>query len=188
MEEYADRYKSTTRGSCRETIAAIGMHKTKNKIALKANIIALVERNNRKRAISNRLGKLSKKSFANRAVRIDKNTNSEVEAENREIASDIAKIVKVICFLNRGMPVSWLLPPGTVIAAANTIVTISAAVMLHDSAVAFIHFSPSFTKFACSLVNTISGVSLSIFKSMQNLVHIKTYSLQSYKLVKETVV
>ncbi|GKC41792.1 hypothetical protein Tco_1059514, partial [Tanacetum coccineum] len=90
--------------------------KTKNKIALKANIIALVERNNKQRAISNRLGKLSKKSFsANRVVRIDKNTNSEVEAENSEIASDIAKTVKAICFLNNGMHVSWLLPPGTVI-------------------------------------------------------------------------
>nr|GEV17606.1 hypothetical protein [Tanacetum cinerariifolium] len=89
-----------------------------------------------KRAISNRLGKLSKKSFsANRVVRINKNTNRDVEAENSEIASDIAKTVKAICFLKRGMPVSWLLPPGTVIAAANTIVTISATVMLHDSAV-----------------------------------------------------
>nr|GEV17607.1 reverse transcriptase domain-containing protein [Tanacetum cinerariifolium] len=59
---------------------------------------------------------------------MDKNTNSEVAAENSEIASDIAKTLKAICFLNNGIPVSWLLPPGIVIAAANTIVTISAAV------------------------------------------------------------
>nr|GEX64040.1 hypothetical protein [Tanacetum cinerariifolium] len=163
MEKYVDRYKSFTRGSSREAIAAISMHvnapigasihglrsqNTKNKIALKANIIALVERNNMQREISNRLGKLSKKSFsANRVVRIDKNTNSEVEAENSKIASDIAKIVKAICFLNRGMTVSWLLPPRTVIAAANTIVTISAAVMLHDSALfssTFLHPSSKF--------------------------------------------
>nr|GEU62649.1 ankyrin repeat-containing domain, PGG domain protein [Tanacetum cinerariifolium] len=74
------------------------------------------------------------------------------------------------------MPVSWLLPPGTVIAAANTIVVISPAEMLHDSVVVFSDCSPSFTKFSCSLVNTISGV------SKKNVVLSNTQELYGYNM------
>ncbi|GKB74167.1 hypothetical protein Tco_0935579 [Tanacetum coccineum] len=123
----------------------------------------IAESNKVQRPISNRLGKLTKKSSsAKRAVRIDRNTNNAVLDAISEIAYDTAKIANAMFFVNKGMPVSELLPPGTVIAAANTMVVISAAVMLHDSAVVFIHCSPSFTKFSCSLVNIISGVSLKI--------------------------
>nr|GLL45493.1 hypothetical protein CTI12_AA390800 [Ipomoea trifida] len=58
-----------------------------------------------------------------------------------------------------------LLPPGTVIAAANTTVTMSAAIIEHAVAVSFIHFSPSFFKSLCSSVNTIFAVLSSLFLS-----------------------
>ncbi|GJY53798.1 hypothetical protein Tco_0445462 [Tanacetum coccineum] len=93
----------------------------RNKVALKATIIVIVERNNKQRPIINRLSNLLRKSFSEiRAVKSDKNTNNAVVDENSEIASDAAKMVKEISFLNNGMPVSSLLPPGTVIAAANS--------------------------------------------------------------------
>lgn len=179
MGKWVDRNRSTIRGNCRVTKNEIGMkanphigpsihvfssQKTRNNVALKATIIAVVEINKAQIPISNRLGRLTRKSFsAKRAVRIDKNTNNAVVDANSEMASDIAKIVNPTSFLNKGAPVVSLDPPGTVIAAANTIVVISTAVMLHDSDVVFIHFSPSFNKFSCSLVNTISGVSLKMF-------------------------
>ncbi|KAL7591478.1 hypothetical protein Lser_V15G33250 [Lactuca serriola] len=179
MRKWVDRNRSTMRGNCRVTKNEIGIkanphigasihgflsQKTRNNVALKATIIAVVEINKAQIPISNRLGRLTRKSIsAKRAVRMDKNTSNAVLDANSEIASDIAKIEKAMSFLNKGAPVVSLVPPGTVIAAANTIVVISAAVMLHDSAVVFIHFSPSFTKFPCSLVNNISGVSLKMF-------------------------
>ncbi|KAH7852795.1 hypothetical protein Vadar_029268 [Vaccinium darrowii] len=60
---------------------------------------------------------------------------------------------------NVGRPVSLLLPPGTVIAAANTTVAMSAAAIVHEFAVSFLHFCPSTTNCLCSLVKTIAGVS-----------------------------
>lgn len=90
---------------------------------------------------------------------MDKNINNDVTAANNEMTYDIANIVKAVWLVNIGIPVSSLFPPGNVIAAANTMVVINATVIVQDSAVDFIHFFPSITKFLCSLVNTICGVS-----------------------------
>ena len=146
MGTYVEQYRSTMRGNCmikkntmvRQVDAHIGIsihglwwQKTRNKIAPKATIMADVEINNAQRPTINRLGKLNKKSCSEkRVVRIDKNTSNVIVDVNSETASDIAKIMKAISCVNKGVPFSWLLPPGTVIAAANTIVVISAAVML----------------------------------------------------------
>ena len=74
-----------------------------------------------------------------------RNINNEVEAESRDKALDIIKIIKTFSFKKVGKPESCLLPPGTVIAAANIMVTIRAATTRQEEAVPFIHFSPSFT-------------------------------------------
>lgn len=67
--------------------------------------MVVVERNNVKRPIINLLGKLARKSLSEkRAVRIDKNNNSELAPVNSENALDIAKIVKAISFLKIGTP------------------------------------------------------------------------------------
>ncbi|MFS7956324.1 hypothetical protein Hanom_Chr07g00653271 [Helianthus anomalus] len=120
----------------------------------------VVERNNVKRPKINLLGRLTRKSISEkRVVRIDRNSNSDVVDVNSENALNTAKIVNAISFWNTGMPDSFF-PPGTVIDAANTTVTINAAVMLDDSAVVFIQVSPCINKSWCSLVKTFAGVSL----------------------------
>ena len=53
-----------------------------------------------------------------------RNINNEVEAESRESALDIIKSINTFLHKNVGKPESCLLPPGTIIAAANIMVTI----------------------------------------------------------------
>ncbi|KAJ9550900.1 hypothetical protein OSB04_014945 [Centaurea solstitialis] len=79
--------------------------KTMYTIALKPTIIAVVESNNAQKSIISLLGKLIKKSCsAKRAVRTDKNTSNAVVDVNSDIASDAAKMMKAMSFLNKGMP------------------------------------------------------------------------------------
>ena len=47
-------------------------------------------------------------------VRIDKKINIEEEEENSVIASDMKNTLNQILFKRIGVPVSWLLPSGTV--------------------------------------------------------------------------
>ncbi|GKC03748.1 hypothetical protein Tco_0995358 [Tanacetum coccineum] len=109
---------------------------SRNKVELKATIMDIAESNNKEQIpMEQSSGILTKKSFLEKpAVRMDKNTSNAVLDAN-----------------------------STVIAIENTIVVITAAVMLDDSALLFIKLSPSFTNFSCSLVKTIPGVSLRIF-------------------------
>nr|GLL45497.1 hypothetical protein CTI12_AA390800 [Ipomoea trifida] len=72
--------------------------------------------------------------------------------------------VKALLLEKIGRPFSPLLPPGTVMAAANTTVTMRAAAIVHEFAVSFIHFSPPSFNSLCSSVNTILGVFLSLFR------------------------
>lgn len=67
---------------------------------------------------------------------IDRNTRSEVEEENKEIASAIIKTKKVGSWMKIGNPFSWSYPPGIVNATANATVTISVATTIES----FIHF------------------------------------------------
>ncbi|GJT88778.1 hypothetical protein Tco_1070495 [Tanacetum coccineum] len=72
-------------------------------VALKATIVEIAESNKVQIPISNLLGKLTKKSFSEkRAIRMDKNTSKAVVAENNEIVSDTAKIMKATSFVNTG--------------------------------------------------------------------------------------
>lgn len=89
---------------------------------------------------------------------MDRNINREAVDENRERASKIAKIVKAVFLWKMGKPLSLLLPPGTVIDAANPIVAMRVADIVQEFAVSFIHFSPSLTKSLCSTENSIAGV------------------------------
>ena len=57
-------------------------------------------------------------------MRTLRNINNEVEAESRESALDIIKSINTFLHKNVGKPESCLLPPGTVIAAVNIMVTI----------------------------------------------------------------
>ena len=65
-----------------------------------------------------------------RDVRIDKKINIEEEEENSAIASDMKNTLNQILFKRIGVPVSWLLPPGTVKAAAKTTVVINVATII----------------------------------------------------------
>lgn len=77
----------------------------------------------------------------------------EVAEETSETASDMAKTLKVLDLMNCGSPFSVLLPPGT--KTANITVAMRVATTMHDDAVPFIHFSPSFNNSLCSSVNRI---------------------------------
>ena len=94
---------------------------------------------------------------------MDKNVTIEAEEENSATASDMTKIKNHLFPRNKGTPVSLLGPPGRVKIAANTTVATSVATSMHEVAVLFIHFSPSFNKSLCFSVNRSLGVWLSKF-------------------------
>lgn len=78
--------------------------------------------------------------------------------ENREIASETAKNTNALSLEKIGKPLSLLLPPGTVMEAANAIVAMSVAATVHEFAVSFTHFSPCLIKSLCSSENWTGGV------------------------------
>lgn len=82
--------------------------------------------------------------------------------EKSERASETAKIMKDDSCKKFAIP-RLSLPPGTVNAAANITVIMSAATTEQDVAVSFIHFCPSFTNSLCSLVKTSLGVCWFLF-------------------------
>ena len=94
---------------------------------------------------------------------MQRNINNEVEAESRDKASDIIKTIKTFSFKKVGMLESCLLPPGTVIAIANIMVTIRVATTVQEDVVPFIHFSPSFTDSLWLFVNNSRGLLPSVF-------------------------
>ena len=62
-----------------------------------------------------------------RDARIDRNINIEAEEDNSAIASDMKNILNHILLNIIGMPVSGLVPPGTVKAAVKTTAVIRVA-------------------------------------------------------------
>ncbi|WRX12504.1 hypothetical protein QQP08_004991 [Theobroma cacao] len=64
-----------------------------------------------------------------------------------------------------GVPFSPLVPPGTLEAVVNTTAVISVATIMPCSAVLFIHSSPSFRNFSCSLVNSSRDTSMAVQNS-----------------------
>ena len=93
-------------------------------------------------------------------VRIDKNSNIDVEEDSSAIASDMKNTLNQTLFNKIGLPVSGLLPPGTVKAAAKATPVINVATTMLKFTVSFIHFSPSTRRFSCSFVNNSHGVRL----------------------------
>nr|GMC75324.1 hypothetical protein CTI12_AA390800 [Ipomoea batatas] len=92
---------------------------------------------------------------------MDKKRRREVTDVKRDAPFEMGSVVVA---LKPSVTTPVLLPPGTVIAAANTTVTIRAAAIEHEVAASFIHFSPIF-KSLCSSLNTIFGVLSSLFLS-----------------------
>ncbi|KAH7841913.1 hypothetical protein Vadar_025446 [Vaccinium darrowii] len=84
---------------------------------------------------------------------MDKNINKEVDEKNWVSASETPNKVKARSSKKNGRPLSLLVPPGTVMAAANTTVVTKVATIVQEVAVSFIHCSPSLTK-SCVSVNT----------------------------------
>ena len=88
----------------------------------------VTERNRVTRPNINLLGRAKRKSSsAYRVVRMDRHISAEAMDRKRERASETAKTLKAISLEKFGVPVSSWLPPGMVIAAANTTVARSAA-------------------------------------------------------------
>ena len=176
---YVEMKISTRRGNCSSTKRVTGTQASKmigiittlvdrpfSKIARaaqKAIIMVAIEKKRVERPIISFVGNRVRNLFsAYCEVRIPKNINTEVVAEKSEMESDIMKTMNKSFPKNMGAPVSSL-PPGIVKAAENIMVTMSAATNELDAAISFIHFSPSFTKFACCSVNNSLGLFPSAF-------------------------
>ncbi|KAI8027801.1 Receptor-like protein 44 [Camellia lanceoleosa] len=74
-----------------------------------------------------------KSSSAYREVRMDKNIRREVVDMNRAIASETTKMINAFSVEKIGSPLVLLFPPGTVIAATNTIAVMSVAAIVHEA-------------------------------------------------------
>lgn len=128
-------------------------------VAVKATIIVAMDTNkDDKPTISLKGSNFIKSLSAYRDVRIDRNINMDVAEANNETALDIANTLNAASFNRIGDPSLSSLPPGKVKAAVKTTVAMSVATSVHDSAVFFIHSSPSNLKFLCSSVNKAWGV------------------------------
>ena len=107
---------------------AISLLKTTKQVALKATNMPTIEMKSVVSPNTNFNGNDQRKSIsAKRDVRIDKNTNIEVEDDNSAIASNMKNTLNQIFFKRRGVPVPGLRPPGTAKAPAKTTVVISVA-------------------------------------------------------------
>lgn len=135
------------------------------RVALNAVIMLAIDKNSMERPTIIFLGRdLRKSSSAYREVRIDKNTSTEEEEEKSVNASAMVKTMNDFSFKKKGKP-SLLLPPGTVNAAVNATVTMSAATTMPNDAASFIHLSPSLTKSLCFSVKSSRGVFFSLLRS-----------------------
>ncbi|CAI9773356.1 unnamed protein product [Fraxinus pennsylvanica] len=92
----------------------------------------------------------------------------EVVELNIATALDMRKTLNHPSFNKIGVPDSWLLPPGMVMAAANATVAIKVATTKQKDTVLFIHSSPSFLKSSCSFENNSLGVNPSSFFIWRN--------------------
>ena len=116
-----------------KAIISIGGHDishltTKKQVALKATTTPSIEMKSAVSPHTNFDGNDTWKSiWVKRDVRIDKNTNIEVEDDNSAIASNMKNTLNQIFFKRRGVPVPGLRPPGTAKAPAKTTVVISVA-------------------------------------------------------------
>ena len=176
---YVEMKISTRRGNCSSTKRVTGTHASKMTgiittlvdrsfseramAAQKAIIMVAIEKKRVERPIISFVGNRVRNLFSAYCdVRIPRNINTDVVAEKSEMESDNMKTVNKSFPMNIGAPFS-LLPPGIVKAAANIMVTMRAATNDPDVAVSFIHFSPSFTMFACCSVNNSLGFFPSAF-------------------------
>ena len=93
------------------------------------------------------------------------NTNNDVVAETRNSALDSIKSINTLSFKNIGKLVFWLLPPRTVIAAANIIITIKIAGTVQEEVVSLIQFFAWSTKPLWFSTNKSWGVKPSSFSA-----------------------
>jgi len=90
-------------------------------------------------------------------VSMDKKIRIEIEDEIREIASEIANIMKMVA-LQLGFPLLSSSPRGRLNAAVNTTVAISVETIMQDFAMLFIQDSALVSNSACSSVKSSRGV------------------------------
>ena len=95
---------------------------------MKATSVAAIELKSALTPSSGFDGNDTRKSISlKRDERIDKNSNIDVEEDRSAIASDMKNTLNQTLFNKIGLPVSGLLPPGTVKAAAKATPVISVA-------------------------------------------------------------
>lgn len=136
----------------------------KNSVALKDMTILFMETN--KANISLEGSDTRKSSSAYLEVRIERKITIEIDEEKRATASDNRKTLNHSLFLKMGNPVVSSIPPGTVKGAAKTTVAIKVETSMHEVAVSFIHFSPSFRNSLCCSVKRSCATSPLLFLAL----------------------
>lgn len=139
----------------------------KNSVALKDMTILFMETNKANSPnISLEGSDTRKSSSAYLEVRIERKITIEIDEEKRATASDNRKTLNHSLFLKMGNPVVSLIPPGTVKGAAKTTVAIKVETSMHEVAVSFIHFSPSFRSSLCCSVKRSCATSPLLFLAL----------------------
>nr|GLL49117.1 hypothetical protein CR513_04767 [Ipomoea trifida] len=111
------------------------LSKIKEKATAKATNIPTIETKSVVSPTNNFNGNDTRKSSCRkREMRMDKNMMMEMIEQIIATASEIMKTVKLLRFMKTGVPVSPL-PPGTVKAAAKTMVAIKVATSMQEVAV-----------------------------------------------------
>lgn len=132
---------------------------TKKWLAQKDITMEATEMKREVRPNMNFFGKPLQKSLSSyREVRIERNTSTAVTEKQSATSEVIAKTSNADLPSSVGAPVSFLTPPGTVLAVAKATVAKSAATTEQELDVLVSHVPPSLTKVLCDSVKISSGV------------------------------
>lgn len=105
------------------------------------------------------LGRSLRKSFTwYLEVRMARNMTTEVTEKQRATSDEIANMRNAGWRSSMGLPLSSLMPPGTVAEVAKATVAISAETTEHESEVALSHLPPFSTSSLCDSLKTSFGV------------------------------
>ena len=133
--------------------------RTKKCPAQKDTKIAAMETKRDDKPSNSFLGRSLRKSLTwYLEVRMARNMTTEVTEKQRATSDEIANMRNAVWRSSIGLPLSSLIPPGTVAEVAKATVAISAATTEQESDVALSHFPPFSTSSLCDSLKTSFGV------------------------------
>lgn len=128
------------------------------------------------------LGNSFLKSFSwYRDMRMDRNMTMDVTEEHRAKSDEMAKMSKTGKFSRVGLPVTSLMPPGTVVAVAKATVAMRAPITEQDSEALVSHSLPSFTSPLWVSLKMSFGVLLSLLKRTKKCGGMEVFTICTYE-------